>query len=294
MKGTKLNRRDFLRLMGGSSVALYLGCHSANYYVLNHACAPIAKRTNTLRVMTYNIANARGNNDNLFEPVRKETTLDNLDWIVELIRTYDIDVVCMNEVDFNSIRTYNIDMPEYIAKALCYNHVIKERIFDIPSILDLGNAVVSKFPLHLIGHHQYGDGFINRAKHIFKSFVDFDVLGVGLERKLNMVLTHLDHHDETTRCNEVEQLRAYLLQKTNPFVLLGDLNATPDSLCFKRLLESDLVLNPNLGVLSYPSDVPTKSIDHILVSRGLSIDNYHTVSMQASDHLPVIADIKID
>ncbi|MDP2693006.1 MAG: endonuclease/exonuclease/phosphatase family protein [bacterium] len=290
----KLNRRGFLKISLAGVATLTISCHSAKYQTLGRDCPYPGIYGNKIRVMSFNIANARGNTDEFLASKWEETIRDNLDWIVKLIRNYDIDVVCLNEVDFGSIRTYNIDMASYIANALCYNHVIREKIFDIPSELEVGNAIVSRFPLHLNGHRQYGDGLIDRVRHIFKSFVDFDVLLDDSGRKLNIVLTHLDHHCEKVRCKEVNTLIRHLEGKQNPFVLLGDLNSTPGEKCFEILMKTGLVGNPYLGIRTYPADVPKRAIDHILVSPGLSIQNYHTVLMQASDHLPIIGDISFD
>src|SRR3989338_7032136 len=289
------NRRNFLKLsVYATALGLLNGCHSASYQMLGQGRQKNRPIRKNLRVLSFNIANARGNNDYLFNPPRKETVIYNLDWIADLIRHYDIDVACMNEVDFNSIRTHGIDMPGYIARALDYGHIIREKMFAFPSILETGNAVVSRLPLRLNEYRQYGQGFVSRARHIFKSFVDFYVRLDDSGRTLNLVLTHLDHHNENIRCAEVDILREHLKWKNHPFVLMGDLNATPESKCFKRLVADNLVGNPDLGIPTYPPDNPYKAIDHILVSPGLKIENYHTVSMEASDHLPIMADIILD
>ena len=63
---------------------------------------------------------------------------------------------------------------------------------------------------------------------------------------------------------------------------------------FDRLIESGLVSNPYLGVLTYPADNPVESIDHILVSSGLSIRDYHSVAVdgdEPSDHRPIFGEI---
>lgn len=289
-----LNRRGFLQMGLTGAVAFYSGCHSAKYAILDNICPAPKNAGQKLRVMSFNIANARGNTDNFFKIKKKNTILYNLDWIIKLIREYDIDVVCLNEVDFNSFRTYNIDMPNYIANGLCYNHIIKERMFDFPSILEVGNAVISKYPLRLNKHQQFGNGFADRIANIFKSYLDFDIIIDSFGRKINVALTHLDDQSEKIRCKEVDKLLTHLGKKKPPFMLLGDLNTIPGEKCFENIINYGLVQNPYLGIPTYQANAPTRAIDHILVSSGLTVKKYFTVSLEASDHLPIIADIIID
>lgn len=289
-----LSRRRFLKLFFGGAAAIYTSCHSAKYQILDKTCPTTLGSGQQLRIMSFNIANARGNTDNFFEIKKQNTILHNLDWIIKLIREYDIDVACFNEVDFNSFRTYNIDMPDYIANDLCYNHIIRERMFDLPSILEVGNAVISKYPLRLNKHHQFGHGFADRISNMFKSYLDFDIIMDRFGRKLNVVLTHLDDRSEKIRCKEADTLLKHLRQKKPPFVLLGDLNTMPGEKCFELIINSGLVQNPYLGIPTYQANAPTRAIDHILVSSGLTVKKYFTVSLEASDHLPIIADIIID
>lgn len=292
MENNKKTRREFLKLFGSSVFSLFFGCNSARYFNLRKKCGDSEINQNKIRIMSFNIANARGNNDNFFDTQPIEKIEYGLNWIAEIIRNYNIDVACFNEMDFNSIRTNNIDMAERIANNVCYNHVITEKMFSFPSVLELGNAVVSRYPLRLKLYHQYGYELFDQAKNAFKSFVDFEVLLGG--KKLNIIQTHLDNQREEVRCAQAQTLRNYLRNKKNPFVLLGDFNSTPDGRCFEYFTNNNLVNNPHLELLTYPSDIPRVQIDYILTSPGLRIDNYHTVHIKISDHLPVIGDITID
>lgn len=276
-----MKRREFLTYLA----LLTSGCNGVLSKTLRKDC-PRPRLEDKLRVMTYNIANARGNYDELFKSRSEKAIRYNLDQIARMVHYYDIDVLCMNEVDFNSARTYHINQAEYLAKKLCYNHLIEESIFSMP-FFDVGNAVISRYPLKQNYHQQYGDNFFNRIKHVFKSFLDFDV------NDLNFVLTHLDSTEEKNRIKEAEILIRYLSNKNNPFVLLGDFNCGPGSLPFEKIINSGLVRNRYAGIPTFRSDKPKHSIDHILVSEGLKITNYRTVNITCSDHRPVMADITL-
>ncbi|MFC1723674.1 endonuclease/exonuclease/phosphatase family protein [Nanoarchaeota archaeon] len=291
-----LSRRNFFKLAAGgigtALISFYLvghspGCAGAQLITLGNSCQkqPTKKK---VRVASYNIANARGNTIDFWHTPTEKEVKENLEQIVDFARREDIDVLCMNEVDFNSQRTHNLDQARYIADRLCYNHVIEEAIFSAPPYMKLGNAVVSRYPLKLNGHYQFGRNFSQRLRHMFKSFVDFDVL---LPDRLNFILTHYDAESETVRREETKQILKHIKKKKQPFVLLGDFNAGPGKKSFDRLIRSGYVRNPYTGILTYPADRPRESIDHILVSPQLNIRNYHSVHLEPSDHRPIIGDI---
>lgn len=104
------------------------------------------------------------------------------------------------------------------------------------------------------------------------------------------------------RCQQAESLlellSAYLLRSNETIFLLGDLNATIDEDCMKRLHQAGFVR------LTPKNDVSTHEdlhgpVDHILVYPAARLEKYHCqvidtpLARQASDHLPVVADVWI-
>jgi endonuclease/exonuclease/phosphatase family metal-dependent hydrolase len=287
------SRRDFLNLaLSTVLVSSLKGCYPTPW----------------IRIASHNIANARGNTDDMFVERSKSEILANLEKLVILSEEEGIDLLCMNETDYNSFRTHNIGQAEYIKERAGYNYVLREVSFDSPPFLQLGNAIVSKYPLELVRTHQYGgDNLDDQIAHTFKSFIDFNVFIE--DEPLNVVFTHLDSITPEIRLEEAKYLVGYLQKKTEPFVLLGDFNSTSEQPAFeeqpaikeqpafKILNESGLLYNPHIGLPTYPSDNPKRSIDHIWISQSgveqqMEIKNYHVVSTKASDHGAVIADIR--
>lgn len=98
----------------------------------------------------------------------------------------------------------------------------------------------------------------------------------------------------------LDLVRRHILQKDEPLILAGDFNAAPDEFCLAHLLESEsgfLRLTPeNKG----PSHAGSKAmIDHILFYPRDRLVDYTcyieegNLSYRASDHLPVVAELKI-
>jgi endonuclease/exonuclease/phosphatase family metal-dependent hydrolase len=92
----------------------------------------------------------------------------------------------------------------------------------------------------------------------------------------------------------------HLLEKGELVFLMGDLNATPSELCMSGLVGSEgnfVRLLPENPMPTHPK--VSEPVDHILIHVGKQRVEYRcwimedTQAKQASDHLPVMADIKI-
>ncbi len=98
------------------------------------------------------------------------------------------------------------------------------------------------------------------------------------------------------RNEQLANIPVFLEQYKSPIILLGDLNATPWSFCFKKLLRETQLKDSAKGwgvqctwpTFCLPVRIP---IDHCLVSPELIITNRHTGPHIGSDHLPLIVDI---
>ena len=88
---------------------------------------------------------------------------------------------------------------------------------------------------------------------------------------------------------------ADMMQTTKgDFIVAGDFN-TPSWAASMQWLQGETGLQPMPSILptwpAWPIAVPQFPIDHILVSRGLRLDQLTTEAAAASDHLPVIGTV---
>jgi endonuclease/exonuclease/phosphatase family metal-dependent hydrolase len=98
----------------------------------------------------------------------------------------------------------------------------------------------------------------------------------------------------------LDLIKGYILQKNETLILTGDFNATAEEDCISQLLEDEVGfvhLIPENESPSHPK--VTQPIDHIfffpkerLVDYSCQIE-VDDLSRRASDHLPVVADLKI-
>jgi len=99
----------------------------------------------------------------------------------------------------------------------------------------------------------------------------------------------------------VDLLTRHVLERREVVFLLGDFNAIASEPCIRLVLESEggfMRLQPSQGPTSTHAEVPGV-IDHILVYPQDKVLEYQCrvvdspIARKASDHLPVVADVKI-
>ena len=284
--------KNLLRSFLLSGFALVAGCRS----IYSHKVDVELALDDKLTVMTYNIANARGNTTDFFKVHTEDVTKYYLDCIAEQLKMSGADIVGLNEVDFGSSRSNGIEEALYLAKKADFPYVLEDRFFNVSGVLDLGNAILSKFPMHFYHRNKYGKLF-GRLKHTFKAvfYAEIDLPG----KKVLFGVTHLsDAPGSKERLEEVHLIREYLKDKKRSIVV-GDFNADPESIEMKYLLFSDIFnVSRNYGMLSYPSDHPRISIDHIVVTKDLMVGDLHSITAEdvgyaepPSDHRNVFADV---
>jgi endonuclease/exonuclease/phosphatase (EEP) superfamily protein YafD len=89
-----------------------------------------------------------------------------------------------------------------------------------------------------------------------------------------------------------------IAKESTPVILAGDFNSTPWSYSFRDCLtESNLHdarrgfgLRTSWNAKSFVFKIP---IDHLLVSPGIAVENFTIGPPTGSDHLPVIADVRL-
>lgn len=207
-------------------------------------------------------------------------SLPNLDRIATVLATYDI--VAIQEADAGSFRTRYVNQAEYIAEKagfpVWHSHITGKT----GRIARHTNSLLTRIPLTAIQHHRlpasrHGRGLLEARIHING-------------KKVSIFITHLS----LPRRNREQQIR-YLTEKINQYdsvILMGDLNCEQGSREFMQLLRhTQLQSNPS-SPASFPSWSPMRNLDHILVSKGLSLEELQALPHVLSDHLPVSALLK--
>lgn len=249
-----------------------------------------------LRVMTYNVHSCRGM-DGKLAPRR----------IARVIARYAPDVVALQELDVRRERTGGIDQAAKIARLLAMEyhfhpaiHLEEERY---------GDAILSHLPMHLVktdilpGPPPGTTNPFNPAANEPRGALWVEIEFEG--RKVQILTTHLGL-GKAERLRQVDALLGHGWlgnpRCKGPRILMGDFNALPNSAECKRLSghlhDAQLHMEGHRPRGTFYSRMPKARIDYIFMERHMAVKRILVPSSEltrtASDHLPLIADLKIE
>jgi len=263
-----------------------------NHHVVDESMPVSASPDNTLRVMTLNVAHARGAGIN---QMLQDTAAAraNLDSIASLLRYEAPDIVSLQEVDSQSFWNGKFDHVSFLAEQGAFGQSVSGA--HVSSMgLDYGTALVARLDL---GHSESITFNPSEASGP-KGFVVSTINWPGNECiEVDVVSVHLDFASKVTRREQAAEMIAVLEQRDNPVILMGDFNADWKSTnSALRQLSEELELYAfqpdNQSLLTFPKH--KRRLDWILVSPEIQFQSYRVVETIVSDHLGVISDLSID
>jgi endonuclease/exonuclease/phosphatase family metal-dependent hydrolase len=240
----------------------------------------VAPARTKVRVMTYNIHVGVGIDKRL-----------DLQRIADVINQEHPDLVGLQEVDRGVKRTQGVDEIAELARltrmeyAFAHNLDYQEGQY--------GVAILSRFPILKTDHRMY----LNKREAERRGMIRIEVKSGGHD--LSFATTHLDYQYEDGRIFEAGQLVDFLKGQYGPTILVGDFNVDPAGDSYKLVAAyfrdawlDNKVKEPGH---TYPADRPNKRIDYIFykTNSGVSAKKAWTINTQASDHVPVVADLEI-
>jgi endonuclease/exonuclease/phosphatase family metal-dependent hydrolase len=248
----------------------------------------IATRTDTLRVMSYNVHSCVGMDGKI-----------DAERIARVIARARPDVVALQELDAGRERSFGMDQAHLIARYL-------EMEFHFHPALHLeeeryGDAILTSLPQRLVKVGAL-PGLTDKPK-----LEPRGALWVAIEldgREIQVINTHLGLYARE-RMAQIEVLLGddWLghEQCRGPVILCGDLNAQPSSpVCRRigaRLTDAQSLARKHRPRATFSSRFPTLRIDHIFVSHDLEVTGIEIPASQlaciASDHLPLVAELRI-
>lgn len=205
--------------------------------------------------------------------------------IVKFIRALDPDVIGLVEADFGSRRTRGRDHVGELAEEAGYYHHARLKygprsvLQHLPYLKHQGNALLSREPD--APNHAY---FFPRGmkKLILRSRIggiDFYLLHLALTRQVRKI--------------QLEYL-AGLIRPGHPTVVAGDFNTFRGEQELEAFLAATGMRNADPAAqATYPAWRPAKELDYILVSPELEVPYFDIPHVRFSDHLPLVAELKI-
>ena len=235
------------------------------------AMALSAHSQNDLKLMSYNIRNAKG-----MDNVR------NVQRIVNVINNKAPDVVAVQELDSMTTRS--------------------NQTFVLAEVAERTQMHASYAPAIDFQGGKYGIGILSKDKPL--DIQTYPLPGREEKRMLMVAefkdyffaCTHLSLTEED-RLTSLEIIKNSVKSNQKPFFLAGDLNDTPNSK-FIQALQEDFLILTNTKKPTYPAPEPKETIDYIAAWKG-NTDNFANLSAQvveeplASDHRPLTVQLRM-
>lgn len=234
-----------------------------------------------LTIMSYNIHHAN--------PPSKAGYID-IDAIAAVINKQKPDVVALQEVDVNTKRSgmneavtlaEKTKMNFYFAKAIDHDGG------------DYGVAILSRYPLSGGTTHKLPTATGTNGEPRVLATAVIEING----KKIIIACTHMDaQRNDTNRLLQINAITEILQKETNPVILAGDLNAAPGGAVINILDQHFTRTCTRHCGFTIPQVNPTKTIDFIAYkpANSFTVQSHTVIDEQyASDHLPVIATLKL-
>ena len=237
-----------------------------------------------IRVATYNIHKGRG----LDGRIRIER-------IARVLKAIDADVVALQEVVSHKGFSIEDHQAGYLAQQSEYFHIIGETRKHRGGVY--GNVTLSRWDFE---HTRHVDLSVSGREE--RGVLRTDIrLGTCLVHVFNVHLgtSHLERRKQATRLIDRDLLKA--LDIRGPRIVLGDFNEWTSGLV-TRTLSGEFHLTDLRVHLprsrAYPFGLPLLGLDHIYYDHHFCVERAHfhrsPLSLIASDHLPLVADLLVD
>jgi endonuclease/exonuclease/phosphatase family metal-dependent hydrolase len=233
----------------------------------------------TLRVVCYNIHHGEGLDGRL-----------DLERIAALITAQRADLVALQEVERGTQRTARRDLPAELARLTGLTARFDRNIPYQGG--EYGTAILSRYPIRRAAHvplTMVGPGEQRGVQQVWLDVAGTEVLFLN---------THLDHRREPAeRERSVGEIRALVTAAGSlPVIVAGDFNAVPDSRAIATMREflTDAWTVAGRGPgFTIPVRQPNRRIDYVWVSPHLTPVRMEVLSSEASDHLPIVAELAL-
>lgn len=244
-----------------------------------------------IKFLHYNIAACRNYETPDAVPVKPERTLD-------VIKSFDADIVTLNEVDRNTERSGKTDQPKFFADAMGYNY------YFAPAIeLQGGNygiALFSKYEIISADFIRIPDSYDKNGNLFERRVIIVAVLNVD-GNNVRVMMSHYGLSPEE-QTKAVELTLNELSKSTLPTIFSGDLNMKPDNPLIKKLSEkmNDTVSLFDKEPITFPSsdfidknEGSTVKIDYIFTHGNIKAEYAEVPEIHVSDHRPYYCELSL-
>jgi endonuclease/exonuclease/phosphatase family metal-dependent hydrolase len=209
----------------------------------------------------------------------------NIPLIAQTIRKFSPHLLGVQEIDGGSRRNSHYDQIKVLSQStgMMHRHQAMEKT-TLGYLYD-GNALLSKIPFERVDHKTLPHNLKER------NFIFAEI--IANNKRVLVITTHLAAYSVNAeeRSMQVSALCAFIKKIKMPVILLGDFNCAPDTEEFSLFINcglKSLITKP-----TYPTYLPTKIYDNILVSQSIKVRKARVLPANLSDHFAAYAEVEI-
>ncbi|WP_171655149.1 endonuclease/exonuclease/phosphatase family protein [Paenibacillus foliorum] len=241
------------------------------------------EQSQSIRVMSYNIRHGEGNDNKL-----------DINRTANVIRESNAEIVALQEVDKNwSERSDFMDQAKHLGEILGMHYAFAPNVDESPAKgkserRQYGTAVLSKYPI--VESNQYTLPKIEESSEkrgLLETVIDVDGVNVTVYSTHMSIIAG-------ERVVQIKELAKITEEKAGPVIFMGDFNAKPNTFemrpMFKRFSEA---FQGKRNAYTAPVTKPAYQIDYILFNNNFELMRSDIIQTEASDHLPIFAQLQI-
>ena len=245
-----------------------------------------------LKIATYNISHCQDfcENHNDDAPVDIAKT-------AEFIKSFDADIVCLNEVYMKSSNENYNNQAQKITEVTKHPYLAQAEGKDLGWTV-IGNAILSRFPIiETLAVPVLSPTEEEKRPDENDWYEDRVILGARVKADGTEILVLATHFGLNGLEQEriVNSLCDIIDNAKTPIILMGDFNALPHcealTPIYERLVSSADVMNNT--DYTFASFNPNRTLDYIFVSKDIKVNDFKVRKDVVSDHLPCVADVTV-
>ena len=252
---------------------------------------PHRQQPHTITVATLNIAHGR--NQSAHQLLLSESQLgQNLQKIVDVLDKQNPDVVGLQEIDAPSFWSARQDQAKFLATRFSSlpNYIHGRHVDGFG--LHYGTAVLSRLPIA----SAYSGRFSATPPTFPKGFVIAQIKCPQMpDGVFDFVSVHLDFASSARRSQQADSLIERLAARDSPLIVVGDFNCNwsdSGSVLPKICKELELhTFEATAGKVTFPKTAAR--LDWILLSKHFKLESFEILPENVSDHLAVVAKLRI-
>ncbi|GAA4695860.1 endonuclease/exonuclease/phosphatase family protein [Nocardioides conyzicola] len=202
-----------------------------------------------------------------------------LELLARTLKSWKPDVVLLQEVDKDQLRTGRVDMASYLGQKLGFSSTFGPNMAGRAGG-QYGTALLSRYPIKSVENTRLPRLPGDEQRGLLHAVLDVD----GAD--LSAYVVHLQHTSTRARMSQITTIRRLVARDPLPKVMGGDFNAHPGSsvMAVARTIATDTwpLVGSGPG-LTVPRIAPRARIDYLLQT-GLVPVNMQVLTPPLSDH----------